>query len=250
MMNAHKVRTIAEEFNRYFRVVFASDSRLVKETFRIRHAVYCDELGWEPKRPDRCETDQYDDHALHCLLQHRRTRKFAGCIRVIQSFNDCRVPFEEHCQEAVDTSIIDPFVLPRGSFGEISRLAVPVLFRRRKHEKNVPFILEFQGEQYSEEERRHFPNIAVGLYLASIACVDLTNMDYIFVMMESRLRRHLARFGLPFVPAGEPIDYHGPRGLFYLNRDRLTTDFPPHIRLLYELIYDSLAIPVRSTILR
>jgi N-acyl amino acid synthase of PEP-CTERM/exosortase system len=249
-MNAQKVFTVAEEFSQYFRVIFASDGNLVKEAFRIRHAVYCDELGWEPRRPDLCETDSYDGHALHCLLQHRRTGEFAGCIRLVQTYDDFRVPFEEHCQEAVDTSIINPFALPRGSFGEISRLAVPARFRRRKHEQNVPYVIEFPGEHYSEEERRHFPNIAVGLYLASIACVDLLSMDYVFVMMEPRLNRHLVRFGLPFVPAGEPVDYHGHRGLFYLEKDRLTVSFPSYIRPLYELIYDSLAIPVRSTVSR
>jgi N-acyl amino acid synthase of PEP-CTERM/exosortase system len=248
MMAIKQIPSYADEFRQYFRIRLATTETLINEAYKIRHAVYSDELGWEPKRPDRRETDKYDGHALHCVLQHRRTGAFAGCVRLIASTENNKVPFEENCLDAIDKKIINPFKLPRGSFGEISRLAVPATFRKRKNERNRPYVIGPSIESYSEEERRHFANIAVGLYLASIACVDLMGMDHVFVMMEPRLRRHLVRFGLPFMPAGKPIDYHGYRGLFYLDKERLTSAFPPHVRALYELIYSSLKGAVRSPV--
>ena len=240
--------SIAQTFDQYFQIKIATDSELVRQAMRIRYQVYCSELGWEPLNPDEIETDEYDDHATHCLLQHRRTGAYAGCVRLIHTSNVDKVPFEEHCQAAIDPQIIDPKILKRGSFGEISRLAVPEQFRRRKNEKQVPFVLGAPAGTYTDDERRSFPNIALGLYLASIACVDLGGFEHLFVMMEPRLRRHLVRFGLPFHQGGKAIDYHGTRALFFLPRDEFHSHFKEAVHELYELIKDHVALELPKAV--
>lgn len=38
----------------------ATTDELKDHVFRIRHNVYCEELKFEPERPDKRETDEYD----------------------------------------------------------------------------------------------------------------------------------------------------------------------------------------------
>ena len=42
-------------FSRYFRIQPAFSEELRRNVFRIRHAVYCEELGYEPVREDGLE---------------------------------------------------------------------------------------------------------------------------------------------------------------------------------------------------
>ena len=115
-------------------------------------------------------------------------------------------------------------------------------FRRRENEKNVPFVLKSINPEtvYTEEERRNFPNIAMGLYLAAVALADICNHRGMFVMMEPRLNRRLTRFGLPFVQCGDEMDYHGIRAMFYLERMGFNSELSPELLEFYQLIYQDL----------
>ncbi|MFT5721867.1 MAG: N-acyl amino acid synthase of PEP-CTERM/exosortase system [Motiliproteus sp.] len=242
MVENEESRSIASLFGEYFRVRFAGSDTLKEAVYRVRYQVYCEELHWEPENSAGLERDEFDRHSLHCLLEHRRTGDFAGCIRLILASEQDLLPFERFCRDAIDPTILDPASLVRDRFGEISRLAVPAAFRKRLREQGKPYVL---GEQRSESdfsplERRQFPHIAIGMYLASLALVELLDHEYVFVMMEPRLMRHLRLLGIHFGAGGEPIDYHGIRGLFYLHRDNLSRHFPPELKELYTLIYASL----------
>jgi len=192
------------------------------------------------------ESDECDNYSYHCLLEHRRTEVFAGCIRLIippMSNPSVQLPFEENCLHSARTDIVDSTKLPRGSFSEISRLAVLDSFRRRVKEKNVPYVVsDTESENvFSEEERRNFPNIAIGLYLAGIALARLCNHKGMFVMMETRLNKRLKRFGLPFQQVGDEMDYHGMRALFYLDEDDFHSSLSEELLALYEIIYNDLS---------
>ncbi len=238
--------SIADNFNEYFQVRFANTKQLRQEAFKIRYGVYSKELGWEPENELEMETDECDDYSFHCLLEHRRTKVYAGCIRlIIPPLNDPsrQLPFEEHCLHSARTDVVDSTKFPRGSFSEISRLAVLDTFRRREKEKSVPYVLKDVDPNtiYSEEERRNFPNIAIGLYLAGIALAKLCNHQGMFVMMEPRLNKRLRRFGLPFQQAGDEMDYHGLRAMFYLDKDDFHSQLSEELLALYEIIYQDLS---------
>ncbi|MAG76331.1 MAG: GNAT family N-acetyltransferase [Colwelliaceae bacterium] len=237
--------SIASNFAQYFQIKFADTKALRQEAFKIRYGVYAAELGWEPLNEKEMETDECDDYAFHCLLEHRRTGVFAGCVRLVippADHQDLPLPFEAHCLDSARKDVIDSTKLPRGSFGEISRLAVLSTFRRREKEKNRPFVLNSVNPEtiYSEDERRNFPNIAMGLYLAAVALADICNHTGMFVMMEPRLNRRLTRFGLPFEQCGDEMDYHGIRAMFYLKRAGFNSDLTPEILELYKVIYNDL----------
>jgi len=233
--------TLAENFDLYFEIKLADTEALRKESYRIRHTVYAEELGWEPISPTQQEIDECDAYSFSILLVHKRTGAYAGTVRLVippPNAQDSKLPFELHCSESVKTDIIDPNKLTRGRFGEISRLSVPDSFRRRLNEKNKPYIINEVSDSgvFSAEERRNFPNIAIGLYLSVIAMVNMCNHSHMFVVVEPRLCRRLGRLGLNFVQCGEELDYHGTRALFYLSRENFIGNLNPEILELYNLL--------------
>src|SRR3954470_23844494 len=95
-------------FKKYFEVVPAMTDELRDHVYRIRHAVYCEELRYEPVRPDRRETDEYDRHSLHCLIRSLRTGDFVGCTRLVMTRPDdpsYPLPVEKACAQTIDRSI-------------------------------------------------------------------------------------------------------------------------------------------------
>jgi len=237
--------SIAENFNQYFKIQFADNRMLRQEAFKIRYGVYSSELGWEPKNDAEMESDEYDDCSFHCLLEHKRTGQFAGCIRLIIPpviDKKLKLPFEKHCIESARLDIMDPAKFDRGSFGEISRLAVLESFRRRDKEKNVPYVLKEIDPKtvYSSDERRNFPNIAIGLYLSSLALAEKFNHVGVFVMMEPRLNKRLQRFGLPFVQVGDEMDYHGLRAMYFLDKNKFYAELSEELQILYQSIRSEL----------
>jgi len=233
--------SVAENFEKYFRVIVANTKELRHEVFKIRHDVYCRELEWEGEQSSKMETDEYDDYAYYFLLQHRISYKYAGCIRIIIPPADkphLKTPFEDNCLSSINPEVLDFSQLSRGSFGEISRLAVPDTFRRRRNEANKPFAMNDTsgGDEFTEEERRSFPSIAIGLYLAALKMVSICHHDAGLMMMEPKLRRQLNRFGFAFVQAGEVIEYHGARALFYLPASEFFTGLNPELLSLFNVI--------------
>jgi N-acyl amino acid synthase of PEP-CTERM/exosortase system len=237
--------TIASHFNKFFQIKFANTKELEEEAFKIRYRVYSQELGWEPENESKMETDECDEYSFHCLLRHRRTGVFAGCVRLVippVENPDLQLPFESNCLQSARTEVIDSTKLERGCFGEISRLAVLSSFRRREREKNTPFIINNVNPAtvYSEDERRNFPNIAVGLYLSAVALADICNHSGMFVMMEPRLNKRLTRFGLPFVQVGDEMDYHGKRAMFHLPREGFKSGLTIELKEFYDIIFNVL----------
>lgn len=226
------------KFFQHFRLVPADNPELLREVYRMRYEVYCEEMGFEePERfPDGLEYDMYDRRSRHCLLQHRASSVYAGCVRLILHDPDSPqdlFPFEKYCGFSLRRDVLDPASLPPGSFGEISRLTVRAAFRRRKSD-NVP-ITEI-SPNFASDRRGSMP-IAVGLYVAGAALGLIEGLSGVFVMMEPRLARHLSLCDIRFKPVGNVVEYHGrPRGAFYIARDELLASLSPPLRYLLDRI--------------
>lgn len=201
-------------FRRYFRIDAALDEALQDEAFRIRHEVYCEDLGFEPLRPDGRETDAYDAHSIHCLLRtvgspHQRV----GCARVVLTDPQDRsapLPFERACAATLDRTIIDPAALPRDRIGEVSRLAVHRTYRRRKGEERSS-VNNIDDRDFGTKEQPRFPYIPVGLYMGTIAVAARRGIDTLFVLTEPRLASHFAKLGVKITRIGDPIEHRGTR---------------------------------------
>ena len=75
--------SLADNFKQYFEIKFAASTALRQESFKIRHSVYCEELGWEPLRENGMETDECDEYSFALLLVHKRTGQYAGTARLV-----------------------------------------------------------------------------------------------------------------------------------------------------------------------
>ena len=75
-----EIFNLGKAFRQYFEIVPAYSDALKDEVFRIRHQVYCEELAFEPQRPDRRETDDYDAQSLHLLIRSMQTGEIIGCF--------------------------------------------------------------------------------------------------------------------------------------------------------------------------
>ena len=237
---------LLDNFKRYFRVIYANNQQLRKHVYKIRYDVFCDELKLEENCPQDVEKDEFDAYAHHFLLQHKPSGEYAGTARFVLPSNQAKrslLPFEKYCSNAIDKRIINPALLLQGSYGEVSRLAVPARFRKRSGEQGKPYAINDDEKKSTktEDDKRHFPHISVGLYLACAAFFVHEKIDYAFVMVEPRLARCIARLGIRFDQAGKITDYHGQRAPFYISQAMLATHLKPAVKPLFEYIKKELA---------
>lgn len=200
-------------FRKYFEILPATDDSIRDAVYRVRHEVYCEELGFEPVRPDRRETDAFDAHSQHCLLRSSNERKTpVGCIRIVMAKSDepeLLLPFERTCAATLDRSIIDPRKLPRDRIAEVSRLAVRAAFRRRKGEQHE--AAPVHEEDFGTIVHPRFPYIPIGLYLGAIALAARSGIETLFILTEPRLAAHFAKLGVDVRQIGGPVDHRGIR---------------------------------------
>ncbi len=230
--------SITSTFSNYFQIIFADTPELKEEVYRIRYEVYCRELRYEnaSEFPDGLEKDVYDERSRHCLLLHRSSGFYAGCIRLVlpdPASREAIFPFEHSCAGKLHQELAGPVFAQRHLLGEYSRLAVPEQFRRRKGEKHTQLgNLEIPAAK--PEELRQFMHIPFGLYLAGAAVAVSSGLGGVVAMMEPRLARHLKRFGMIYQQIGEVVDHHGPRAPFYCSRETLFKYLDPEIRKMLD----------------
>lgn len=203
---------ISQHFDQYFSLKIANTEELLKEVYRIRYEVYCEELQYESTEnfPDGLEKDAYDSHSIHCLLLHKATGTYAGCVRIILPQKGTIKPIFPW-QKFEPSLIYDYPEHKLKNLCEISRLAVRSQFRKRKGDDELPLAgISAEGNG----GKRRFPLIAMSLYWSAFCLALNFNLD-IFAIMEPRLARHLRRFGLSYCMFSELFEHHGTRGIFF-----------------------------------
>lgn len=206
-------RDLGKGFSSHFEILPALDERTRSQVFGIRHEVYCEDLGFEPVRPDRQEVDEYDRHSIHCLMRTvDGTQTLVGCMRLILARPedpDFPLPFEVACRDTLDQHAVDSRKLPRRTIAEVSRLAVRRQFRRRRGEERQPAAID--ERDFGTPASPRFPFIPVGLYLGVTAAADRHGINKAFVLSEARLAAHITRLGFDVTQIGPPIEHHGTR---------------------------------------
>ena len=238
---------ICEHFSSYFSIFIADTSELREEVYRIRYQVYCEELNYEAKEnfPDGMEKDMYDSRSIHCLLKHKPSGLYAGCVRLVlhdpenlQAF----FPLENYCSHNIDFNETS-----RARFGEISRLAVTGDFRKRKGEKETATGLVFTDDEQNNPAsgKRRFPVIALSLYLASINMLIEFDIGGLTIM-ETRLARHLRRFGITSHLIGDAIEHRGKRSPFRLSGTEMVNNMDKDTLSLFKNIHSELQTSLAS----
>jgi N-acyl amino acid synthase of PEP-CTERM/exosortase system len=236
-MNLPEFLDLGAGFAKRFRVVPALDERSRERVYRIRHAVYCEELGYEPIRDDGLERDAFDKRSLHCLLESVATGQPVGCVRLVLTDPknpSAPLPFETLCGETLDRSVVNPANLERRRIAEVSRLAVIAQFRRRRGEHTVPVGLD--ESDFGTPDRPRFPYIAAGLYLGMLAQANWSGIDTLFMLTERGLSKQLARLGVATQPIGAPIEHRGLRHPSMMSVHEIINGLNGFVSPLFELL--------------
>jgi N-acyl amino acid synthase of PEP-CTERM/exosortase system len=203
---------LGKAFKQYFEIVPALSDALKDEVYRLRHQVYCEDLAFEPPRPDKRERDDYDAQSLHLLIRSVQVGDFIGCTRIVRTRPEDPhqpLPFEKSCAATLDRSIVDPAKLPRDTIGEISRLAVISRFRKRKGEAQTP--LGNYDKNFGTWKQPRFPYISSGLFLGVIELACLNGIDTLFMLTEEREVSSISRLGVKIQTIGGPVEHRGKR---------------------------------------
>ncbi|RDV29430.1 PEP-CTERM/exosortase system-associated acyltransferase [Alteromonas aestuariivivens] len=239
---------ICSHFSRYLQPLIASNEDLKSQVFQIRHNVYCNELGFEPIRENGEETDEFDRYAKYCLIEHLNTQQYAGTVRIVTpQKSDDKLPIEKYCLDSITNASLNPTNFARQDICEVSRLAVPNVFRRRQMDRFAGAATgAINYSTYSETELRCFPFIAVGLYFSAAALAMHENIKHAYVMMEPRLARSMGFVGIRFEQIGPVVDYHGKRAPYYINQKLLYKSLTPGFRVMLEHIQKSIELSARN----
>lgn len=201
-----------KHFQEYFRIVPALTPELTDEAYRVRHQVYCEELGWEPVREDGMEKDEYDDRSVHCLLQCVHTNNYIGCVRLVMAAHDnpmIEYPFQDSCRDVLEPGYPDPKIQQRGVIAEVSRLAVIKKYRRRRHEANRS--IKVSDSDFGSIRQPRFPFIPVGLYLGMSAMAHQMGIEKLYFLTEPSLAKHFTKMGGRLKPIGGAVNHRGER---------------------------------------
>lgn len=229
-------------FRQYFRLVEADSAELQADVFRVRHEVYCEELGFEPARDNGMEQDEYDAHSLHCLLQRVTSGgEPVGCARLVlprPGQPEYPLPFERSCDTALDRTIIDPKKLHRDGIAEISRLAVRPAFRRRKGEEG--HAVDLQTRDFGTKDQPRFPYIPISLYLGAVALAKRKGINTLFILTEPRLASHFMQLGVEVKQIGAPVSHRGIRIPSVMHVDEIEQNMRRILRPMWKVVNEEL----------
>ncbi|MDR5901834.1 PEP-CTERM/exosortase system-associated acyltransferase [Halomonas icarae] len=224
-----------------------------EQAFRLRHDVYCEEIkGIPPTDPvRRLEYDIFDNEALHCLVRHRTTGLTAACTRLVTPLPGAdapldRLPLQSYAEESLYDSPLHPDQATRGSFYEISRLAISPHFRPTLKGKQACGHSS-SPDQARFRDRRTFSFLANALFLSGCAVGRLTGTHLAYAMMEPRLHRLLSMSGFHFTQVGGEIDLHGKRRAYCISRKQAEAGMNPQLVPLYQHIQKQLSEQLEST---
>jgi len=230
-------------FSKYFQIEAAASETVRDDVFRVRHEVYCEELKFEPERPDRRETDSYDPQSVHCLLRSsREPYPPVGCTRLILAESDrpdTLLPFEKTCQATLDRTIIDPEKLDRSTIGEVSRLAVRAAYRRRRGERSVAVAIH--DDDFNEDAAQpRFPYIPIALYLGALALAERNGIETMFVLTEPRLAAHFGKLGVEIRQIGGPVEHRGMRVPSMMNVPSIIKNMRFMVKPIWRVVRDEI----------
>ncbi|WP_062064294.1 PEP-CTERM/exosortase system-associated acyltransferase [Cellvibrio sp. OA-2007] len=237
-----EAENIAQHFSHYLKPQIAKSDPLKQEVYKLRYQVYCEELHFEETNATHIEQDEFDSRSIHCFIRHINTNALAGTLRVIATRNtDELLPMEKFCPQAITDENLRPRNFPAHQICEVSRLAVPLSFRKRQVDQFSGGATGAINETiFSTQELRFFPYIAVSLYLSAIALCHKSRIHHVFVMMEPRLARSLNFVGIHFTQIGAPVEYHGKRAAYYVDIRQLRKKMSIGYRKLLAMIEQEL----------
>lgn len=227
-------------FQRDFQLKVAESAAEKLQTFKLRHQVYCEELGFEPCNIAGLETDEYDARSAHYLLQHRHSGIPAGTMRMITCNQTAlKLPVEQYFAGAFTADSLQPSKFQPETICELSRLALAADFRRQPGAANKALlpINSFQNvDMYG-----HYRYLAAALYLAALEHTQLQGFKHAYAVVAPSLARMLNKVGFQFQQISEPIELNGKRAAYYLDLTSCLHTLCDDYKLLRQVLAAQLA---------
>lgn len=234
---------LTSHYKKYFRMLKASSPEMKKIAFNIRYRVYFEEQQMIAKNvsSDRLETDLWDSCSIHTLLYHKPSGQPIGNVRLIplEVSPTKTLPVEEHYQKPFDFSRAPVKDIRIGKTGEVSRMLILSSFRRRKSDLNPAWEME-QGAGDANDNRFPVNYLPVCLIFATAILMLEEKLDYGIGLMEPRLARLLARFGVGLNQIGEATDYFGQRAPYLIFPEPIYKNLSSEYQALYDTIKSEL----------
>jgi N-acyl amino acid synthase of PEP-CTERM/exosortase system len=204
---SERTTAIAADFSERYQILIASTETLRRKVYRVRHQVFCDELGYAMNRTRGQEFDDHDAGSLHVLLRERVSGISIGCFRLVmpQPEGGIWLPFDDYGVPHVDNQLFDWNTVNRARSAEVSRLALSSARRGSRADKQTG-----PSDSY----------LATAMFYAVSALVLNLNIENVFMVIEPRLGRLISRYGFTLDQISPPFEYYGQRATFTTNLKR------------------------------
>jgi len=201
------------------------NARYLSDCYALRYEVYCKERQFlTPENyPTQLEIDSYDNHAIH-VGGTDNNGVMIGTVRLVLP-SAKGFPLFEHCELFPEYRYLAS-KRSQQTAAEVSRLAISKSYRRRLHDgfynigcNSEDYDVVKMGSRKPVSrvinnelmQRRHKPEIIVGLYKAMYQASKRQGITHWFAAMEKALLRLMRRcFHIEFTPIGPELDYYGP----------------------------------------
>ncbi|WP_304524999.1 PEP-CTERM/exosortase system-associated acyltransferase [Halomonas sp. I5-271120] len=231
----YTARRNAYLFDKYFQVNIASTQKEEENLRRLRHEIFIEELEYKlnADKDKQFEYDRFDNSSIHCFITHKRTGMIAGCMRLVKPVkgdsDNLSLPLEDVCTPLFNHPNSHPRNFPNNEVCEVSRFAIPKIFRKNKNQETE----SSKNFKFQDEESELFPIIMISLFLATFALVGLTGRPHVFALMQPNLPRALSFSGFYFTRVTDIFEYFGTRGAFYINYESAKNEFKKELNPLY-----------------
>jgi N-acyl amino acid synthase of PEP-CTERM/exosortase system len=227
-------------FQRDFQIKRAVSSNEQQQSYRLRHQVYCEELGFEPTNANAIEQDHYDQRSAHYLLQHRQSRSLAGTMRMVYCRQpDDKLPLTRYLSAGFIKPDLSPDAFALDSVCELSRLALASDFRRQQLNHN-PALSQVNPLQVTQSNS-HYRYLAAGLYLAALEQAFNEGISHAYALVAPALARMLNRVGFQFQQISNAIELNGSRAAYYLDVNSSLHTLCDDYKLLRQVLAAQLA---------
>jgi N-acyl-L-homoserine lactone synthetase len=164
---------------------------LIEESHRLRHQVYCEEMGWEEKNQTQFEQDCYDAASKHFIAIEKRSGKSVATFRIIDtdSLPICELDILDSAHEKHPNSFLN------GQRCELSRFSI---------------LKEYRSTDLTD---------SLMLYSA-YASVNLGYLE-IYSMMEVKFANKLKKFQLFVSQLTDTFEHRGARAIYHINHSHV-----------------------------
>lgn len=235
--------SLVSHYKKYFRMLKATSPEMKEMAFNIRYQVYFEEqhMILTDTLRERLETDLWDPCSIHALLYHKPSGQPIGNVRLIPlDISPTKtLPVEEHYPMPFDFSQAPVKDIRGGKTVEVSRMLILSSFRRRKND----LLYDFENDQpnnFKNDKRLTDNYLPVCMILAATILTLEEGFDYGIGLMEPRMARFAARFGVGLSQIGEPVDFFGQRAPYLLFPHKIYQSLSPDYQALYDTIKSEL----------